>query len=283
VSKTSATANKVHRDEIPARMKRAVRQRCGFGCVMCGSPVYVYEHMEDWAKVLKHEEENITLLCPTDHQDKTNKRLPLKTLQEANANPFNLQKGHSTPRFYHFGSERPTVILGTTRFTPPDRDFAAFVIDGMPMVGFRFGDGQALLQLRLFDATNKLVLQIADSELVYSVGLWDIEFVGSVLTVRADSQEILLRAKFSPEDNSITIDRGTLQFNGIEVEIWPEVLAVLNTQNAFSGGMLVAPIGLVIGQNSKLLAKQSLLHVPVEGSREVDRAEAKKWLAAHRK
>src|SRR5207248_2332597 len=32
-------------------MKREIRQRCGFGCVLCGRPLYTYEHMEGWARV----------------------------------------------------------------------------------------------------------------------------------------------------------------------------------------------------------------------------------------
>lgn len=109
-------APKPERDKIPARIKRAVRQRCGFGCVMCGAPVYHYEHMKDWAIVLKHEEENITLLCPNSHEDKSNNLLPLHKLQEANANPVNRQTGHSTGRFYYFGTERPEVVIGSVAF-----------------------------------------------------------------------------------------------------------------------------------------------------------------------
>ena len=49
---------------IPAEIKRQVRQRCGFGCIICGLPIYEYEHMEEWAKVKRHRTEEITLLCP---------------------------------------------------------------------------------------------------------------------------------------------------------------------------------------------------------------------------
>lgn len=34
---------------IPLPIQREVRQRCGFGCVICGMPLYEYEHMEEWA------------------------------------------------------------------------------------------------------------------------------------------------------------------------------------------------------------------------------------------
>ncbi len=34
------------RPEIPEAMKREVRQRCGFGCLICGLTLYEYELVE---------------------------------------------------------------------------------------------------------------------------------------------------------------------------------------------------------------------------------------------
>ncbi|GAH43227.1 unnamed protein product, partial [marine sediment metagenome] len=31
---------------IPLEIKRAVRQKCGFGCVVCGSTIYQYHHFD---------------------------------------------------------------------------------------------------------------------------------------------------------------------------------------------------------------------------------------------
>lgn len=39
---------------IPLSIQRKVRQRCGFGCVICGMPLYEYEHMAEWAQVKRH-------------------------------------------------------------------------------------------------------------------------------------------------------------------------------------------------------------------------------------
>lgn len=270
------------RDKIPPRLKREVRQRCGFGCVVCGAPIYHYEHMVDYAKELKHEAENITLLCPNHHQDKTNKLLPLEKVRDANAHPRNLKTGSSKPRYYYFGSERPTVILGSVAFTMPERDFAAIIIDDHPIVGFKFEDGQALLQLALYDGQNNLVLQVVDNELVYSVDLWDVEWVGSVLTIRQQERDILLRTKFVPGENLVEIDRGKLQYNNVELEIWRDCLAVLNSRNIFGGFTIEAPIGLLIGHIPKRYLNQPLLHVP-DPPREFDRSAAKKYMASQRK
>jgi 5-methylcytosine-specific restriction endonuclease McrA len=42
------------RPKIPEGVKREVRQRCGFGCVICGLPIYEYDHLVPYAQVLSH-------------------------------------------------------------------------------------------------------------------------------------------------------------------------------------------------------------------------------------
>ena len=57
---------------IPEGIKREVRQRCGFGCVNCGSPIYDYEHWNPPFEELTggHKAEGIALCCPMCHRKK---------------------------------------------------------------------------------------------------------------------------------------------------------------------------------------------------------------------
>jgi len=82
---------------IPEAIKREVRQRCGFGCVICGAPIYEYDHIIDWSIVKKHEAKNITLLCPQHHTEKTKGLLTREQVANSNMNPFSLQKGKVSP------------------------------------------------------------------------------------------------------------------------------------------------------------------------------------------
>jgi len=61
------------RPPIPSKIKREVRQRCGYGCILCGCPIYDYEHIEEYSVVKEHTFENLALLCPICHRKKTNK------------------------------------------------------------------------------------------------------------------------------------------------------------------------------------------------------------------
>src|SRR5688572_25130200 len=90
------------RPPIPAKIKRKVRQRCGFGCVVCGNPFCDYDHMEEWAILQRHRASEITLLCKQHHGEKTNGLLPLEQVLEANRDPHNRRKGVSSPLKFHF-------------------------------------------------------------------------------------------------------------------------------------------------------------------------------------
>jgi len=277
---SNITGVKRKREDMPLSLKREVRQRCGFGCVICGCPIYDYEHIESYARVLKHAPENITLLCPNHHREKTNQLIRLEDLYEANANPHNKQRGVTLARSFSFGHENPTVALGSVAFQMKNQDFAAILIDGTPIIGFRFDDGHALLQLRVYDERNRLILKVVDSQLIHSIDLWDYEFEGSTLTLRPKLGEILMRIRFAPNENAVVIDRGTFRLNGVEVDIWPDCLAILNTANIFSGFTLIAPVGLVVGKNPRNYCPfLEIRDVP----REFDRDSARKYIAAERK
>lgn len=223
------------RPPIPADMKRRVRQRCGFGCVLCGLPVFDYDHIIDYSTVMEHTEENVTCLCDRHHREKTSGLIPLKNVIQANTNPHNLRRGQSEPYFLHFGQEDAVVELGNSlRIVQVAHDFAPVVVDGLPLIGFRFEDGNCLLQLRLYDNHDDLLLHIKDNELTYSTGHWDYEFVGNRLTLRSAPRQITFSLVFKPP-NTITVEQGKLQYHGVEVEIWPDGVGVVNSA-AFFGG-----------------------------------------------
>ena len=82
---------------IPLPVQHEVRQRCGFGCVVCGLPLYQYDHLLGWANVHRHLAGEITLLCDQHHREKGAGLLPNEVIIEANRIPHNLKTGVSKP------------------------------------------------------------------------------------------------------------------------------------------------------------------------------------------
>ena len=221
------------RPPIPEGIKRSVRQRCGFGCVVCGLPLYEYEHMEGYANVQRHLAKEITLLCDQHHREKTSGLLPVESVLTANTSPFNLQTGVSTPYSLHYAGPTCRATIGSNNLTASTAgDFVAIMIDDLPLVGFRFEDGHCLLNVKLFDAANELILEITDNELVYSIEPWDVEFVGTRLTVRVASRAIFIDIQFDPPDG-INLERGRILYNGVELLIHPDYMLLVNNNTLF--------------------------------------------------
>ncbi len=198
---------------IPFPIKRKIRQRCGFGCVICGLPLYEYEHLLGFAKVKRHVEKEITLLCDQHHREKTSGLLPIDVVLEANEHPYNLRNGVSKPYDLHFSGISCNVILGNNLFYSRYMGYGTVMVpvsvDNISLIQFTLGDKHLLLTMNIFDESNKPILQIDENQLVYSTSPWDIEFVGRNLIIREAKSNILIDFSFEAP-NKIRINRGRL-------------------------------------------------------------------------
>lgn len=223
---------------IPLPMQREVRQRCGFGCVICGMPLYEYEHMEEWALVERHVADEITLLCDQHHREKTGGLLPKEVVREANQNPYNLREGVSKPYNLYFSGTTAEIEIGGNSFTCEDQGYGTAMlpisVDGTPLIGLILADGHFLLNLVIFDEFNAPVLHIKNNQLFYSTAPWDIQLVGTKLTVREAHRKILIEIDFRPP-NKVIINRGRFLRNGVEILVRPTNILVTNNATLLSG------------------------------------------------
>jgi hypothetical protein len=238
--------------DIPAPIAREIRQRCGFGCVICGLPLYEYEHLLGFTNAGSHIADEITLLCDLHHREKTAGLLPLSKVEEANKNPYNLKAGVKTPNNLHYCGNECEFIVGNNSFSMiADSDGTVVVpisVDDTQLLGFTLEKGHFLLNLSVFDEYNRQVLEIKDNQLFYSLIPWDIELVGRNLIVRAAEREILLDVTFETP-NRVEIRRGRFLRNGVEVLVKPNGIEVVNngmkysgsTARNRSGGILIGP------------------------------------------
>lgn len=174
------------RPAISSAIKRTVRQRCRFGCVICGLPVVHYDHIDDYAVVQEHTAENITLLCPTHHQDKTSKRLPRETVRKANANPYNGRRDFTTKHQIFFDGDHIRFNIGTNIFDSYLEDgkkFSAIIAGGDHFASFIKEDDALLLNLEIRDAVLNPILSIRNGEVLVSTGVQDITMEGLHLTM----------------------------------------------------------------------------------------------------
>lgn len=185
------------RPPIPEGMKREIRQRCGFGCVICGFPIYEYDHMDGYHNT-GHITDRITLLCPMHHAEKTKGLRTTSDVKRWNSLPYNVARGVSSPYGLQFSGDTFNVAIGSCLFEAARARLVPLAVKDKELISVRFEEGNLFLNAAIPDQSGDICLIIQDNELKYSTGLWDVEFVGKTLTLRSASGAILLEASFIP-------------------------------------------------------------------------------------
>jgi hypothetical protein len=247
------------RPPIPFPVQREARQRCGFGCVFCGAPLYEYHHMDE--NPTNNVATNITLLCDTHHKEATNRLLTPEQIAQADSNPYNVQRGVSSPYGLHFQGENFDCVVGGNTFSSRLRDdeqatqAIAISVDDTDLTWFRVDrSGRLLLNANIFDENNLPLLLIHENSLAYRTATWDIEFKGRTLTVREDARKILFEIEFKPP-GEVVIGRARLLCNGVEVLVRKSHVFVVNAQQLLVRNKSVnCDVGLQIGRNLRRLA-----------------------------
>lgn len=213
--------------DVSEPTKRVVRQRCGFGCVICGLPIYQYDHMYGYTVETADDPAGITLLCARHHEEKTKGLLPLDKVLAANELPINIQNSVSAPYEVHYSGEQFTIHIGPGTFVGLGDYLCAFLWRDEEVIAFHLADeGQLLLNVNLRDRSGDLALSIIDNEMIYSIGAWDIEYVGKTLTVRQARGDIMFELHFEPP-SSISLTRATLAYHDVTIKISPSVIHVV--------------------------------------------------------
>ncbi|MBF0671336.1 MAG: HNH endonuclease [Salinibacterium sp.] len=210
------------RPAIPAAIKREVRRRCHFGCVMCGAPVIDYDHMVEYAVAGSHDADNITLLCTQHHAEKTRKRLPLEKVLAADAAPYNAGRhvtgGHLLESFvgsnyaFNVGTNLFMADLGEGR-----SQGIALNVDGGNVFSASIVDGELLIRAFLRDACNRPLLRIHDNELVHTTAGWDVVWEANRLKMWTGDRVVGFEISFERE--GLDIIRGEWWANGLKFAV----------------------------------------------------------------
>lgn len=200
------------RDAIPAAIKRQVRKECGFGCAICGLPIYEYDHIDMYSKVKEHKIENIVLLCSNHHSEKSKGLLSSDIVRSHRMSPYNLELNKARGYFFRFNPNLPEFLLmiGNNSYIISnkalDRNFIAIELHGKPIFSIEREENVILFTLELTNRRGETIFKIEKNELIISIGDWDYEQIGTKFTIKSRINNIDI--KISKLNNGISIDRG---------------------------------------------------------------------------
>lgn len=197
---------------IPVDIRKKVRRRCGFGCVICGCAVITYEHFKPRYKdAKKHLAEGITLLCGHHQLESTKGILSLETIMKADAEPFCKRVGYSN-QLLDIGNSKPKIYLGNSNLTACG-----------PVIAF---NGDILLKIQqperksskwrlsatFHEQSGAVACEIVENELVVNEALFDFEQVGTKFIAK-DAKGVVLEMELIPP-NILRINQYKLFING---------------------------------------------------------------------
>ncbi|MGB0084801.1 MAG: hypothetical protein WBP94_05435 [Rhodomicrobiaceae bacterium] len=202
--------------DIPDGVKREVRQRAGFGCLVCGNAYCIYDHIAPaYVDAEKHEADHIYYLCGTCEGKRRRGVLADLTVFEAAKNPAALQKGFCREIFdvqavqpaIHFGSN---VAVGC---------FHLVSLGGQPILSIAPPEAVGApfrLNAHFMDDEGKTTLCIVDNEWRAGIENWDVETIKNRIFIRKGSGQIVLVLRTEPPDN-FYIERLNMAMNGYEL------------------------------------------------------------------
>lgn len=198
---------------IPAEVRREVRRRCGFGCVVCGKAIAQYEHFDpDFADAKEHAASGITLLCGGCHDNVTRKFWSKDKVRMHDASPFCIKRGHAIDAF-DISTVHPVIRIGPTTWIDT---WSILEVMGEQVLAIKPPEeagGPYLLSGKLSDDSASDLLIIDENEWKASSTQWDCEVDGNTLVIRRKRGEILLSLEAMP-GIGVSVKRISLVFNG---------------------------------------------------------------------
>lgn len=186
---------------IPSDIALEVRRRSKFGCVVCRCAVYQYEHIDpEFSEAREHNPAHICLLCGGCHDRVTRGRLSKKTVSEAY---LNIQKSTSVKRpFEEFdlSTHSLSVSIGTSVFTHTE---TLFCINGENILAITppsNGSNFPTLNGVFYDRHGNESFRIKDNVWEGQAEAWDIEIIGTRITIKTDEGYIAILIDISPPD-----------------------------------------------------------------------------------
>lgn len=231
---------------IPESIKREIRRKCGFGCVLCGTTIAEYEHFHpDFIDAQVHDADGIALLCPTDHVKVTKGIIPKDQIADAVKSPKALSQGFSKDVHPYFKGI-PNLKFGGGALisqTP-----IPLCVKGVNIIVFdepEDGSDVARISASLQDSTGNQCLLIEENEWRVLAGDWDFQQKGNRYIFKDLSGDIFLQMQMrAPE--VLIVERLRTSVHGIPIEITEEKMTVGSA--TFSGNVMShCRVGMMIG------------------------------------
>jgi hypothetical protein len=167
---------------IPKPIRREVRQRCHFGCVICAKAIGEYEHFDpEFKDANEHKAEGITFLCTEHHTQKTKGFFSKSYIEGRNNIP---EAAQICARNLIPKSKEVIVKIGNSSFKKTE---VILEIDNIKILEIKKPEDVGicpLISARFFNSMREEVLTIDENEMIFSNLNWDIEQKSNMFIIK---------------------------------------------------------------------------------------------------
>jgi hypothetical protein len=235
---------------IPEDIKRKVRQKCGYGCVVCGTAIIEYEHVDpEFSDAKEHDPNKIVLLCSQCHAKVTRKFLSKEAVKLASKKPASIKCNYASEMFQLLAATPKFTIGGASITNTP----IPLEVKGYPVIQVKpaeEGGAPARFSATFFNSRGELSLQIIDNEWRVNSGNWDFEAIGGSLVIRDNHRNISLKLSVSDTDG-IVVQKINMRIDSYRIEGNTTELFVLADDGTkiSCGGMMADNCGVGLSLN----------------------------------
>lgn len=202
---------------IPNKIKREIRQRSKFGCVICRDGFVIYEHIRpEFRDATSHDPNFMCCLCGSCH-DKVTKGIFSKEYVESQYRKVQNAADVLPPRgVLDFHDGRAVLLVGGLEYSPAVRVVVKY--HGLDLVRVEPGSMNEPGRISAFftDSQGKVILQLKDNEWIGSLENWDIDSEGGVLTIRRKLGDVALKLRLEPP-GKIVVERLDMRFRSAHI------------------------------------------------------------------
>lgn len=185
---------------IPSDVRREVRRRSKFGCVVCRSGFYEYEHIVPFTEIERHDPEHICCLCEECHSRVTRGqwskdlvRHHYLLIQQQSMVDAREPKG---PLDFHSGAA--VLTMGDLEYAPAIESVLRYFGDDLIKLYPGKNGEPGRISAVFTDDQGNAILELDENEWIGSLAVWDISVEGRRITVRTKKGRIALQLRLEP-------------------------------------------------------------------------------------
>lgn len=181
-----------NRANIPAAVRRQLRQESGFGCCVCGHPFIQYHHIIPYAEEAHFRPEDMMALCPNDHDLCTKGVISQQEQRESKRRPRNIADNLLRGILYVNSNDLRIELAGGLAINTPN--LIVYREDIHILGAKRSTDGRVLVSAIIQDRAGEVVAKLIENQwFALPDQIWDFECGADVATLRSAPREIAFK------------------------------------------------------------------------------------------